>query len=252
MNLEKGYGATADEVASCIGEDITFDERVTQVSPERFEIIMSAFKKKAFFESKTALKELLSPGGKVFKDTNDYYLVDKIVVDITIEAFEYGSFRIPGEKSSREKAEQGKKDLMLYLIEINSPDADALSGITLNKEEEPLTLIEFINSKKESVREEFFSYRQEKYKAYRFNRIFSHIRGETKSMYESFRKDEASRVKKDEFLLSTTQKINIITENMNRLTEQRTKAIKDIANANKEKAQYTNTLTQKHNFFHKK
>ena len=91
MNLEKGHGATAKEIASCIGEDSTFDERVPQVSPKRFETIMSAFKKKALQESKTALNELLSPGGKVFKDTNDYYLADHYIKEVTIEAFEYGS-----------------------------------------------------------------------------------------------------------------------------------------------------------------
>ena len=60
------------------------------------------------------------------------------------------------------------------------------------------------------------------------------------------------RLKKGEPLLSTTQKTDLLIENMEKQTEQRTKAIEDIANTNKEKALYAHTLTQKHNYFHKK
>jgi len=252
MNLEKGYGAKAEDITACIGRDPAFDEKVIQLSPARFETIMSAFKKKALRESETALNELLSPGGKVFKDTNDYYLADHCIKEITIKAFEYGSFRVPGEKGSRDKANEAYTVLMQHLIDNDPSSAQILDGIRSAQPKDLITLDKFIDSKKEETRETFSSYRQEEYPAYRFNRIFSYIRSEVKTVYESFKKDEARRLKKGEPLLSTTQKINLLTKDMNKQTEYRTKAIEDIANTNKEKAFYSHTLTQKHNFFHKK
>ncbi len=252
MNLERSYGAKAEDIAECIGRDPAFDEKVIQLSPARFETIMSAYKKKALRESKTALNELLSPGGKVFKDTNDYYLADHYIREIIKEAFEYGSFKVPGEKDSWDKANEAYTVLMRYLIDNDQSSAQILDGIRLDQPEETLTLDKFIDSKKEETREAFSSYRQEEYKDERFDRIFSGIKKEVKTIYEDFKKNEARRLKKEELLLSTTQKINILIANMNKQTEHRTKAIEDIANTNKEKALDSHTLTQKHNFFHGK
>ncbi len=251
FNFEKGGGLTAKEIASRTGEDTDFDERVVQVSPKRFKEIINAYIKKAIKEDKAEKGRLRIQGNKAFKDTNDYYLANHRITEITIEALEYGSFRVPGEKDSWDKANEAYKVLMRYLIDNDQSSAQILDGIRIKQPKETLTLVEFIDSKKEEVREAFSSYRQEKYKDERFNRIFSHIRDGIKTQYEKFTRDEARRIKKEEPLLSTTQKINLLTENMNKQTEQQTKATENIGNIFKEKALYAHTLTQKHNFFHK-
>ncbi len=251
-NLEKGYGVTAKDIADCIGENPYFDNRVTQVSSKRFEEIMNAYKKKSFKECKAEKAELLSVGGKVFKDTNDYYLANHYILELTIEALEKGSFKVTGEKSSWEKADQGYRDLMQYLVEIGSPHADTLMNIKVDEPRETITLDKFIDSKKDKVRDEFSSYRGEKYTADRFDRIFSQIKKAVKNQYDMFTKDEVSRLKKGEPLLSLTQKTNLLTKEINRKTEQQTEANEHIDDPFKEKAQYAHTLTQKHNYFHKK
>lgn len=255
MNLERGHGALAEEIAACIGDDGELDEMVAQVSPRRFEEILNAYKKESIREYIEAIKELLLLGGKEFKDGNDYYLANCYIQQLTIEALEHGGFRVPGEMSNWEKAKQAKIDLMIYLVEINSPYTEILSMITVDEPEEVSTLDKFMESRKETVREAFSSYRGEEYTDDRFNRIFSKIKKEAISQYENFKKDEAKRVKKGEPLLSFEQKINHCMEQINKYSEEHTKGHKareDIERYLNTKSQYAYKLKQEHNDHHSK
>ncbi len=256
MKLERGGDLTAWEIAERIGEYTEFDEEVIRVSPDRFKEIMNAYQNKATDEARTKKAILLPKGDKTFLDTNDYYLASRCTLKLFVDALRYGSFSTPGEKSSREKAEQAKVELLHYLIEVGSPDAQKLSEIVVPEPEkkEP-TLAKFIDGKRDEVRKTFSSYRKREYSNDRFNRIFSQIKKSVMSAYEGFIKENKRRVRKGKLLVSKEQMVNMAADLMEKQTDQQGKvseAIKSIDADYKEKALYAHTLQQKHDYFYQK
>lgn len=256
FNFEKNGGLTAEEIARRIGKDAEFDEKVIRVSARRFKEIMNVYKEVAISEAWTRRAIFLTKGDKAFLDTNDYYLSNQYISRLFVDALKYGSFRVPGEKSSREKAEQAKAELMEYLIEIGSPDAQALSDIVVPEPDTgALTLDKFVDSKRDEVREAFSSYRKKEYSNDRFNRLFSKIKQDVKATYENFIKENKRRVRKGKLLVSKEQMINIAADSMEEQTHQQGKvseSSKSIDGAFREKALYAHTLQQKHDYFNQK
>ncbi len=256
FSFERGGGLTAKEIAERIGEDAAFDEKVIRVSTKRFKEIMNAYKQGAISEAQTEKAILLPKGDKIFLDTNDYYLVNRYILRLFVDALKYGSFSVPDDKSSREKAEQAKVELLLYLIEVGSPDAEVLSGITVDEPDtEALTLDKFIDSKRDEAKEAFSSYRQKEYSNDRFNRLFSKIKQDVKAAHENFIKDNKRRARKGKLLVFKEQMIDMAADLMEKQTYQQGKvseAIKSIDDAFNEKALYAHTLQQKHDYFYQK
>lgn len=256
MNLDRGHGATAEDIASCIGKDSTFDERVAQVSPRRFNEIMSAYTKNACSVGRKETAPTFDTD-KTFKSISDIFLADQLAGELVTEALRYGIFRVPEESSSGlEKANKAKQNLMLYLIEMNSPDVEVLSKIPI-PEPGKLTLEEFLNSKKEYAKERFSSYSE--HSTYRLDRIFSYIRKQAKEMYEISQRDSRRRIKKGGLPLSLKEKIEVSNEAMSNVVARQTEMAEHIHDKKvsaidtfQKKAQYAHTLTQKHKNFHKK
>lgn len=246
MNLEQGFGAKIDEIIEHIGADEELDEMIIKLSDKRFDAIMNAYKKKAFKDAQSELKEFLKVYGKSFRDINELYFAQHLIAEISEDVLEQGEFKVPGEKTKYEKAEKGYQDLMLYLVDIDSPHANTLNRIKLNAPKPLPTLDKFIESKKEQARKKLEDYSKAKYTKERFDRIFSYVKKEIKSLYSDFKKDEARRVKKNEPLLSTNQKINIVRKRMNNVTEQMKATKHGIDNRIKAKATHAALMKHRH------
>lgn len=220
MNLERGFGANIDEIVEHIGIDIKLDEMIIKLSDKRFDSIMNAYKKKATKDAQSELKGFLRMYEKSFNNINEFYFAQHMVAEVFTNVLDQGEFIVSGEKTSYTKAAEGYQDLMRYLIDIDSPYAPVLNEIKLDEPASLPTLDKFIEGKKEQEREELEDYSKAKYKGERFDRIFSYVKKGVKSLYADFKKDEALRVRDNVLLLSVNQKINIVRERMNKVTEQ--------------------------------
>ncbi len=208
MNLENRNEATAAEIAEHMGK-VDFDRRVAELSTQRFNEIINAYRKRIEKEAREDKAEYaIAYKDKTFLYASDHYLMLNSMFEILIEALRYGSFRISNESSCHERAMKAKADLLLCLAEMGSPHAETLSGIVIEETAE-ITLDEFIDSKRTATIEVFTSYRKMEHSADRFDRIFSKIKKSVKIWHSDLISLNTSAIKKGEQPSATDEMIEI-------------------------------------------
>lgn len=266
MNLERGHGALAKEIAEHIGKDSDFDEKIIQLSPRRFDEVMTAYSTIACEEGKLestntyidpddSIERKILDENKRFKTISDKFLADQLSGELFIKVLEYGLFRTPAEINEYEKAKKAKKFLEQYLMKTNSTFIKTLSIIQIN-EPGSLTIDEFLNNKKEYICQRYSSY---DHSTDRLDRIFSYIKNQVKTMHETYIKSSVGQTHKDVLPLSLEEKKSILNEAMDVVVSKQneiaeyiySKRISAIDNFRK-KALYSNTLRKRHEAFYKK